>query len=75
VGTGVEALGLARLVDLASIVLGALLLVADHLIGAADLLKALHRLRIVAVLVGMMFLGKRAEGLLDLGLGRLLGHA
>ena len=69
---GIKSLGLARLVDFAAVVLGALFLVAHHLIGGIQLLKFLHRLGVVAVLIGMMFFGKRAEGLFDLGLVSLL---
>ena len=61
---------MTRLVDLAAVVLGTLLLVADNLVCGADLLKLLHRLGVVGVGVGVMLLGKCAEGLLDLGLAR-----
>src|SRR6185503_18102730 len=71
---GIEAARIAVLVDLAAVELRALVLVAHHVIGARDFLKLL--LGVVALRgVGVIFLRERAEGLLDLGLGRGFGNA
>ena len=48
-----------------------LLRVAEHLVGFADLLELLR----VASLVGMVLHGRLAEGLLDVGVARVLGTA
>ena len=72
-----EALETARLAvgaDLAAIELAALFRVADDLVGRIDLGELLLRLGIVLVLVGMVFLGEFAEGLLDLIRARALGN-
>src|SRR5690606_14102120 len=57
--------------DFPSIELGALLLVADDLVGGVDLGETVLRLRIGLVRVGMQLLGELAEGRLDFGLARL----
>src|SRR5690606_5923191 len=65
---------LALGVDLAAVELGALVLVADDLIGGVDFGEAFLRLRISLVLVRMVLLGELAEGLLDLGRARIALH-
>ena len=62
-----EAARLARGVDFAAVILGALFLVADHLIGGTGLLKALDLGRVVAVRIGVVFLRQSAKRLFDLG--------
>ena len=69
-----EAARLAVGADLAAIELAALFRVADDLVGRIDLGELLLRLGIVLVLVGMVFLGEFAEGLLDLVRARALGN-
>src|ERR1700680_1950021 len=71
----IEAFGLAGGIDFASVELRAFFLIADHLIGSADLLEFFHRLGIVGVGIRMMLLGQGAEGLFDLSLARLARNA
>jgi len=58
----IEAAGVALFVDLAGVVLGALVLVADHVVGGADLLEALL---VPAFGIGVKLLGQAPESLLD----------
>src|SRR5262249_20905581 len=71
----IEAARIAGLVDLAGVVAGALLIDADDLLGGVDLLEALLGFLVALGGVGMMLLGERAEGLLDLGLAGALRNA
>jgi hypothetical protein len=68
-------LGIAFLVDLAAVVLRALVLVGEDVIGARHGGKALRRLGIVLVPVGVELLGELPVGLLDVGLPRIALHA
>jgi hypothetical protein len=61
-------------VDLAAVELGALVLVAEQVVGARRRREFLGRLRIVLVAIGMQLLGELAIGLLDLGLARAAGY-
>ena len=70
-----EAARLAVGADLATVELGALVGVADDFVGRVDLGELFLRLGIVLVLVGVVFLGELAEGLLDLVRARALRHA
>ena len=72
---GIETTRIAVRSDLARIIFGALVLVPDHVIGGGDFLEFLLRGGVSRVLVGMMFLGERAERLLDVGLAGAFGHA
>src|SRR6266567_2900160 len=69
----IEALRLSGRIDFSTVELGTLFLIAENFVGAADFLELLDGLGIVRMGVGMMFLGERAEGLLDFGLGGFLG--
>jgi hypothetical protein len=60
-------LGIAVLVDLAAIILGALGLVGEDVVGAGDGGETFRGLGVALVLVGMQLLGELAIGLLDLG--------
>ena len=64
---GVGALGSGG-VHLAAVVFPAVLRVADKRIGRIDVLEDVRDLRVIRVAVGMIFLGERPIGLLDLGL-------
>ena len=64
----IETARLARSVYFSAVILRALFLVADHLIGRVDFLEALRLFRVVAMRIGMKFLRKRAEGSLDVRL-------
>ena len=59
-----------RRADGAGIELGALVLVAQDVIGGGNFLELLLRAGIAGMLVGMMLLGQVAEGLLDVGFRR-----
>jgi hypothetical protein len=61
-------LGIALLVDLAAVILRALVLVGQQVVGARDLGEALRGLGIVLVAIRVKLLGELAIGLLDLGL-------
>ena len=57
-------------------VVGLLLLrIGEHLVGLGGLLELLLGIGIVAVYVRVEFPGDPAEGFLDLGVGRVPGHA
>ena len=73
--TRIEAARIAVGVDLAAVESGALLLIAEDVIGAADLLKLLLGSGIAALRVRMVLLGERTKRLLDLGFACLLAHA
>ncbi len=74
-GTGIKAARIAAFVDLAGIEFGALVLVAQNVIGAGDFLETLLGLGVARMGVRMVFLGQVAEGLLDFGFAGALGHA
>ena len=63
-------LGIAFLVDLTAIVLGALVLVRQQVVGRGHFPEALGGVRVVFVAVGVKLLGEAAIGLLDLRLAR-----
>ncbi len=65
----------ARSVDLAAIVLGALIGVAEHRIGRRHLLEPLLGLFVAGVQIRMQLLGEPPIGLLNLALRRILGDA
>jgi hypothetical protein len=67
--------GVAVGVDLAAVETGALVLVAQQVIGLGDVGETLRRLRIVLVAIGVQFLGKLAVGGLDVLLARVAGNA
>src|SRR5262249_12091980 len=71
----IEAARLAVLVDLAAVILRALFLVAQNLIGGVDLLEFLYRRGVALMRIGVMFFGELAEGLFDFGLARLSRYA
>jgi hypothetical protein len=71
---GVEAARISLLVDLAAIEFRALVLVAKDIVGAADLLELFRGGFVAAMFVGMVLLGERAKGFLDLGLARFFGN-
>src|SRR6185437_12180248 len=75
IGTRIEAARVALGVDFAGVEFGALVLVADHVIGRGDFLEALLGFFIAGMGVGMVLLGERAEGLLDFGFAGGLGDA
>jgi hypothetical protein len=60
----VEPFGLAGFVDFTAVVLSALFLVAEELIGAADLLEFLNRLGVMACLSGWCFLASARKAFL-----------
>jgi hypothetical protein len=62
-------------VNLAAVETGALVLVAQQVIGLGDVGETLRRLRIVLVAIGVQFLGKLAVGGLDVLLTRIAGNA
>ena len=62
-------------VDLAAVVAGALVLVAQQVVGGADLLEPLRRLRLAGVHVGMVALGELAVGGADRRVAVGLLHA
>src|SRR5262245_60555943 len=78
-----EAAALARIkaariavgADRARVILGALVLVAQNVIGAGNLLKAFLCRCIARMLVGMMLLGQRPERFFDVGFARTFGYA
>src|SRR5262249_22822131 len=74
-GTRIEPPRIAVGADRARVKLRALFLVAQNVIGAGNFLEALLRRRVARMLVGMMFLGQRAERFLDVGLVRRFGDA
>src|SRR4029453_11549414 len=57
------------------VVLLALLLVAEHVVGRRDLFESILRVLVPGVGVGVVLLGQLAVGLLDLGRGGVLRHA
>ena len=63
----IEAARMALGIDLTAVELGAFFLVAHHLLGGIYFLKALGFRRLIAMGIGVQFLGERTEGLLDLG--------
>ena len=71
----IEAAGIAAGVDLAGIEFGALVLVADNVIGGRRFPGSASSRLIAGMGVGMMLLGQAAERLLDFGLAGGLGHA
>ena len=76
IGAMEAAPGLARGIDLAAVVLLALLRVADDLVGARHLLEALLRgdLRVSGVQVGMQLLGQLAIGAANVVFARVARH-
>src|SRR5262249_53183385 len=61
-------LRIAVLIELAAIILRALVLVRQEIIGVSDLAEALGCIRIILVTIGMKLFGETAIGLLDFGL-------
>ena len=68
-------LRIALLVDLAAVVLGALVLVGQQIVGGRHLAEALGGVWIVLVAVGMKLLGEAAVRLFDLRFARAALHA
>ncbi len=73
--TWIEAARIAVGIDVAGVEFGALVLVAEHVIGGGNFLEALLGLGVARMGVGMMLLGEVAEGLFDFGFAGGLGHA
>ena len=74
-GAWIEAARIAVGVDLAGIEFGALVLVAQNVIGGGDFLEPLLGRFIAGMGVGMVLFGKVAERLLDLRLAGGLGNS
>ena len=72
---GAIAGGVAVHVDLAPVETGALVGIRQQIIGVGDFRKALARLGVILVAVGVQFLGQLAIGGLDVLLGCAAGHA
>ena len=75
IGARIKAARIAIGVNLAGIEFGALVLVAQHVIGRGQFLETLLGFLVAGMGVGMVLLGQAAEGLFDLGLRGALGHA
>jgi len=67
--------GIAVSVDLAPVILRALGLVRQQIIGARHFGEFLRRVGLVLVAIGMQLLGELAIGALDVGLGGRAGYA